>query len=76
MVHLAQVPTDKEVAGPSVGSALGKLKQASIQEADTFSTSVYGSRYAGLDLPKHEMPEEEMPKEVAYRMIKCVQSTP
>lgn len=38
---------------------------------DQFTTSsVYGSRFAAQDLPKHEMPEDEMPKEVAYRMIK------
>lgn len=36
------------------------------------TTSVYGSRFAAEDLPKHEMPEEEMPKEIAYRMIKFV----
>lgn len=37
---------------------------------EMFMTSVYASRYAAQDLPKHEMPEREMPKEVAYRMIK------
>ncbi|KAG9245599.1 glutamate decarboxylase-like protein [Calycina marina] len=37
---------------------------------DTFTTTVYGSRFAAQDLPKYEMPECEMPKEVAYRMIK------
>jgi glutamate decarboxylase len=72
MVHLAQVPTDKEIAGPTAGTALGKLKLDARQEEDTFSTTVYGSRYAGLDLPKYEMPENEMPREIAYRMIKFV----
>ena len=37
---------------------------------DEFTTSVYGSRFAGMDLPRHHMPEGEMPREVAYRMIK------
>jgi glutamate decarboxylase len=37
---------------------------------DQFTTTVYASRFAARDLPKHEMPEMEMPKEVAYRMIK------
>lgn len=37
---------------------------------DEFTTSVYGSRFAAMDLPRHHMPENEMPKDVAYRMIK------
>ncbi|KAH6680512.1 glutamate decarboxylase-like protein [Halenospora varia] len=43
---------------------------AEISSTDLFTTSVYGSKFAAEDLPKHEMPEDEMPKEVAYRMIK------
>jgi glutamate decarboxylase len=72
MVHLAQVPTDVQAAGPAAGTHLEKLKLDAQQEEDSFATSVYGSRYAGLDLPKYEMPEREMPKEIAYRMIKFV----
>lgn len=37
---------------------------------DEFTTSVYGSRFAGEDLPRHQMPEERMPREVAYQLIK------
>jgi len=37
---------------------------------DSYTTSVYGSRFASQDLPTTEMPEDEMPREVAYRMIK------
>lgn len=37
---------------------------------DEFTTSVYGSRFAGMDLPRHHMPEGEMPRDIAYRMIK------
>ncbi|SPO03311.1 probable glutamate decarboxylase [Cephalotrichum gorgonifer] len=37
---------------------------------EDYTTSVYGSRFAAVDLPRHEMPETEMPKEVAYRLIK------
>ena len=40
------------------------------EEEDTFTTTVYGSRFAACDLPKTEMPEYEMPKEVAFRLIK------
>ena len=66
MVHLVSVPTDKEVAAPIEG-----LEGIKFEDADeTFTSSVYGSRYAACDLPKVEMPEFEMPKEVAYRMIR------
>jgi len=70
MVHLAQIPTDDDVVSPVAGT-LDKLKLEHLQPCeDSFSTSVYGSKYAALDLPKFEMAETEMPKEVAYRMIK------
>ena len=36
----------------------------------TRTATVYGSKYAGEDLPRHEMPEREMPAAVAHRMIK------
>jgi glutamate decarboxylase len=73
MVHLAQVPTDSATVAPISGH-LEKLKVKHLEHPDKghFSSSVYGSKYAVLDLPKHEMPEGEMPKEVAYRMIKYV----
>jgi glutamate decarboxylase len=70
MVHLAQVPTDSATVNPIAGE-LEKLKIKHLKvDDDSFGTSVYGSKYAVIDLPKHEMPEEEMPKEIAYRMIK------
>ena len=69
MVHLASIPHDDDV-----NDKLPKeVKKAHIQLADdedAFTTSVYGSKFAAADLPRHEMPEGEMPKEVAYRMIK------
>lgn len=37
---------------------------------DEFTTSVYGSRFAGMDLPRHRIPEDQMPKDIAYRMIR------
>ena len=49
---------------------MSKLSFANAREVDTFTSSVYGSRYAAEDLPRTEMPEGEMPKEVAHRMIK------
>jgi glutamate decarboxylase len=66
MVHLASVPTDKDVAAPTEG-----LRGISFEDiGNNFAASVYGSRYAACDIPKVEMPEFEMPKEVAYRLIK------
>lgn len=68
MVHLARVKTDHDLAAsglPNVDSLdLGGPAD------DDFAASVYGSRYAAQDLPRHEMPDGEMPREVAYRMIK------
>jgi glutamate decarboxylase len=69
MVHLASIPKDSEVQQPLV-EGLERLNMGSSSQADTFTTTVYGSRFAAEDLPKHEMPENEMPREVAYRMIK------
>lgn len=69
MVHLAAIPRDHEVNQPLV-DGMARLNIAPAGADDTFTTTVYGSRFAAEDLPKHEMPEKEMPKEVAYRMIK------
>lgn len=71
MVHLSGVATDKEVHRESV-AAINNIQFPSLSE-DTFTASVYGSKFASEDLPKHEMPENEMPREIAYRMIKLVQ---
>jgi len=68
MVHLAQIPDSD-----SDSSLAKKLRRVSLKLAnddDCFTTSVYGSRFASVDLPRHEMPEDEMPRDVAYRMIK------
>ncbi|KAK1824832.1 hypothetical protein LTR12_000627 [Friedmanniomyces endolithicus] len=70
MVHLGKVPTHKELEDqkkdlPDVGGL-----DLEPHGSDQFTASVYGSHFAAMDLPKHEMPEEMMPKEVAYRMIK------
>lgn len=68
MVHLSQIPQDNEVN--MLPEAVKKIRLQLSNYDDTFTTSVYGSKFAAEDLPKHEMPEGEMPKEVAYRMIK------
>lgn len=68
MVHLGRVANDKDLAD-RLNPAIDQLSLGAPGD-DEFTGSVYGSRYAGADLPKHEMPEEEMPRDIAYRMIK------
>nr|POF24087.1 glutamate decarboxylase 4 [Quercus suber] len=68
MVHLGRVSTDAEIEDKSLAKHLGIDLDAAPEE-DQFTSSVYGTRFAALDLPKHEMPDNEMPREVAYRMI-------
>lgn len=69
MVHLATIPKDRDV-DDKLPEAVQKISLQLSNDPDNFTTSVYGSRFAAEDLPRHEMPEGEMPKEVAYRMIK------
>lgn len=69
MVHLGKIATDKDREEELV-PGLGDIDLSHIPDEDEFTTSVYGSRFAAADLPKHEMPEGEMPRDVAYRMIK------
>ncbi|KAK0705406.1 pyridoxal phosphate-dependent transferase [Lasiosphaeris hirsuta] len=69
MVHLSNVSKEVEVDDNLV-KAVKKVHLQLANDEDAFTTSVYGSRFAAQDLPRHEMPECEMPKEVAYRMIK------
>lgn len=70
MVHLASVPNDSAVDAPLVeGMEKVKVKLDSSYDNDK-TLSVYGSRFASEELPKHEMPDREMPKEIAYRLIK------
>ncbi|KAK7948632.1 glutamate decarboxylase [Apiospora aurea] len=69
MVHLANIPNDADIKD-KLPDAVKKISLQLSNEDDSFTTSVYGSRFAAEDLPRHEMPEGEMPKEVAYRMIK------
>ncbi|MCG8390352.1 MAG: hypothetical protein MJA30_32685 [Cytophagales bacterium] len=68
MVHLAAIPTQSDVE--IINNGVKKVQLQLSNDEDRFTTSVYGSRFAAEDLPKHEMPEVEMPREIAYRMIK------
>lgn len=67
MVHLSAVHAGDDAAE----QATQKLHNLALAECDdTFTTTIYGSRFAQEQLPKHKMPEHEMPRDVAYRMIK------
>ncbi|KAF2845228.1 glutamate decarboxylase [Plenodomus tracheiphilus IPT5] len=74
MVHINRVATAKEIE--SEKSAFAPIPSTSgidltpEDDADDFTATVYGSKYAAEDLPRHEMPDREMPAQVAYRMIK------
>jgi glutamate decarboxylase len=77
MVHLAGVPTDNHIneneknQKSTLTKGLEKLQLGPTSGfVDTFTTSVYGSKFAAQDIPKNVMPEESMPKDVAYRLIK------
>jgi glutamate decarboxylase len=72
MVHINRVATSKEVSDEKAQFETpdSKINLHPDDEADDFSASVYGSRYASEDLPRHAMPDKEMPPAVAYRMIK------
>lgn len=70
MVHLTKVTQASDSEVNDLPEAVKKINLQLSNDEDRFTTSVYGSKFAAEDLPKHEMPEGEMPKEVAYRMIK------
>lgn len=70
MVHLAEIKHEDATSGPQIDKQVKKLHLQLANDADCFTTSVYGSRFASADLPRHEIPEGEMPQDVAYRMIK------
>jgi glutamate decarboxylase len=69
MVHLASIPKEDD-AVQEFARHLESLRIDGSSEPETFTTTVYGSRFAASDLPKFEMPECEMPKDFAYRLIK------
>ncbi|KAK4988566.1 hypothetical protein LTR50_003862 [Elasticomyces elasticus] len=68
MVHLGKIPNDDEIDKPLV-EGMENIKMEEPGD-DEMTTNVYGSRFAGEDLPRFSMPEGEMPREIAYRMIK------
>jgi glutamate decarboxylase len=71
MVHLAAVKNDAELA-EKVSAKIEELELGPEDDFDTgeYSATVYGSKFAAMDIPKHDMPEDEMPRDVAYRLIR------
>jgi glutamate decarboxylase len=59
MVHLNRVVTDAEIKEEGKGLVNG-FKAFKIdgveEEEDDFTATVYGSKYAAEDLPRHDMP--------------------
>ncbi|KAF2277191.1 glutamate decarboxylase [Westerdykella ornata] len=70
MVHLNRVATDNELNEAKIATAVDNIQLGPDVGPDEYTTTVYGSRYAAVELPRHEMPEKEMPPQVAYRLIK------
>ena len=71
MVHINRVATTAEIeASKNQFDGVDTLAITPEEEEDSYTATVYGSKYAAEDLPRHEMPEREMPAQVAYRMIK------
>ncbi|KAM5358027.1 hypothetical protein ACJZ2D_015666 [Fusarium nematophilum] len=74
MAHLSVVRARDDSDAASVRSTSSRASRRPQMQLtnyqDEFTTSVYGSRFAGMDLPRHHMPEGEMPRDIAYRMIK------
>ena len=58
MVHLTSIPNDSEARAPLVkGMEKIKFEQPDDDEA---TVSVYGSRFAGQEMPNHCIPDQEM----------------
>jgi glutamate decarboxylase len=70
MVHVNRVATAKEVEDAKAQFETVSSINLTADDEDDYTATVYGSRYAAEDLPRHEMPDKEMPPQVAYRMIK------
>ncbi len=68
MPHLAKVTNDADTT-KHINDKMGEFELGPEDNGD-FGTSVYGSKFTAMDIPKHEMPEGEMPRDIAYRLIK------
>jgi hypothetical protein len=68
MVHINRVSTSREISEEQSQfeaiDATTTIDLTPEDEADDFTATVYGSKYAAEDLPRHEMPDKEMPPSV------------
>jgi glutamate decarboxylase len=60
MVHINRVATNKEISEEKSQfeaiEATTSINLTPDDEADDYTATVYGSKYAAEDLPRHEMP--------------------
>ena len=60
MVHINRVATHKEISEEKAQfeaiDATTSINLTPDDEADDYTATVYGSKYAAEDLPRHEMP--------------------
>jgi glutamate decarboxylase len=60
MVHINRVATSKEISEEKSQfeaiEATTSINLTPDDEADDYTATVYGSKYAAEDLPRHEMP--------------------
>ena len=54
----------RHILGVVVVDGLDSLRLDDIDEEDDYTATVYGSRFAAEDLPRHSMPDKEMPPQV------------
>jgi glutamate decarboxylase len=64
MVHLNRVQTEAEIAESQITEGIDLLKFDAGDEEDDYTATVYGSKWAAQDLPRHCMPDQEMPPQV------------
>lgn len=63
MVHLTTVPDDHELETPIVkGLEKIKLEHFPEEEEESVSATVYGSRFAGQEMPKSSMCGSQYPR--------------
>ncbi len=55
MVHLSTIPHEDDVNEHLVND-IKKVHLRLAEEEDCFTTSVYGTKFAATDLPRHEIP--------------------
>lgn len=75
MVHINRVATTKEVDSEKttiepIANTNG-IDLTPEDDADDFTATVYGSKYAAEDLPRHEMPVRLTPALMVHSANEC-----